>query len=173
MSNPILLAVITGLATGIASGWLTSSLRIRWSRTATGGSESNIAAGSRNVQGSSGAQVAVSRRGPISMTNVARERPAQLSATIESSAGPGFPKQVLVLTNLGERPVEDLIADAAPDGGAFMLQPNWANFPHRLSAGQRAGVSCVTTGAGIVRLTVSYVEDGSPKGPMLLEALHQ
>jgi hypothetical protein len=78
-----------------------------------------------------------------------------------------------VLRNIGERPAEELIVAAAPDGGAFLAQPNWAAFPSRLAGGDHAAVPCSTTGTGLVKLTGRYVTDGSPTGPILLEATHR
>jgi hypothetical protein len=174
MSNPILLAVITGLASGAASGFLTSSWHIRRTLSARAESGGQALAGNRNLQGSGSAQV-VSARGHASVSNttMASERPAQLSATVERSPDPGLPRQVLVLRNIGERPVEELVVDAVPDGGAFLAQPNWATFPSRLAGGDQAAVPCSTTGAGLVKLTARYVESGSPTGPILLEASHR
>jgi hypothetical protein len=174
MSNPILLAVITGLASGAASGWLTSSWHIRKTLSARAESGGQAQAGNRNLQGSGAAQVASARgRASVSQTTVASERPAQLSATVERSPDPGLPRQVLVLRNIGERPVEELVVAAGPDGGAFLAQPNWAAFPSRLAGGDHAAVPCATTGAGLVKLTARYVADGSLAGPILLEATHR
>lgn len=174
MSYQILLAVITGLATGAASGWLTSSWHVRRTLSAKAESSGQAQAGGRNLQGRDAAQVA-SARGHASVwqTTVARERPAQLSATVEPSPGPGLPRQVLVLRNIGERPVEELVVAATLDGGAFYAQPNWAAFPSRLAGGDQAAVPCSTSGAGLVKLTARYVSDGSLTGPILLEATHR
>jgi hypothetical protein len=174
MSNSILLAVITGLATGAASGWLTSSWHIRRTVTTQAKSGGQAQVGNRNLEGSGAAQVASAKgRASILQTTVARERPAQLSATVERSSDPGLPRQVLVLRNLGERPVEELVVAAAPDGGAFLAQPNWATFPSRLAGGDHVAVPCSTTGAGLVKLTAQYVADGALTGPILLEATHR
>jgi hypothetical protein len=174
MSNPILLAVVTGLASGAASGWLTSSWHIRKTLSAHAEVGGLAQAGNQNLQGTSGALVASARgRASVSQTTVTRERPAQLSATVERSPELGLPRQVLVLRNIGERPVDELIVAAAPDGGAFLVQPNWATFPSRLAGGDHAAVACATTGAGLVKLTARYVADGAQTGPILLEATHR
>jgi hypothetical protein len=173
VSNPILLAAITGIATGAASGWLTSSWHIRRTLSAQAKSGGLAQAGNRNLQGSGAAMVVSARgRASVSQTAVARERPAQLSATVERSPDPGLPRQVLVLRNIGERPVEELVVTAAPDGGAFIAQPNWATFPSRIAGGDYAAVPCSTTGTGVVKLAATYVDDGSLTGPILLEATH-
>lgn len=174
MSNPILLAVITGLASGAASGWLTSSWHIRRTLSARAGSGGQAQAGNRNLQGSGSAHVASARgHASVSQTTIANERQAQLSATVERSPDPGLPRQVLVLRNIGERPVEELVVDATPGGGAFLAQPNWATFPSRLAGGDHAAVPCSTTGAGLVKFTARYVADGLLTGPILLEATHR
>jgi hypothetical protein len=174
MSNPILLAIITGVASGAASGWLTSSWHIRRTLSAKAESGGIAQVGNRNLQGSGAAQVVSARgRASVTQTTLAHERPAQLSATVERSPGPGLPGQVLVLRNIGERPVEELVVAAAPDGGAFLAQPNWVTFPSRLAGGEHTAVPCSTTGAGLVKFTARYVADGSATGPILLEASHR
>ncbi len=173
MLNPILLAAITGLASGAASGWLTSSWHIRSTHSAKSESGSQAAAGRGNVLAGTGGQAASTKRGSISLTTVARERPAQLSATIERSSDPGLPRQVLVLRNIGERPVDSLIVGPTPDGGGFLAQPNWASFPAHLAGAQRASVLCSTSGTGFVTFTATYTDDNSPKGPILLQATHE
>jgi len=172
MSDTIVLAVISGLVSGAASGWLTSNLHIRSMRSSRADSGSQVASGRGNVVAAGGGQAASAKRGSISQTTIASERPAQLTATVERSPDPGLPRQVLVVRNIGDRPVDDLLVRPTHDGGGFLTQPNWANFPAHLSGGQRVAVLCVTSGAGYVTFQVSYVDGGSATGPILLQATH-
>jgi hypothetical protein len=177
MSNPVLVAVISGLAsgvaTGIASGALTSSIYIRRAQNANAVASGSQAGTGRQVAQVGGGGSAVNVRGRHFTLNAAGERPARLSASVRRSGEPGLPRQVLILRNIGDRSADELVVRAGDGDGRFVAQPDWHSFPHHLSGGQHASVPCRTTGAGYVTMTVQFVDAGSLVGPIYLEAAHE
>ena len=110
----------------------------------------------------------------MSQTTIANERQAQLSATVERSPDPGLPRQVLVLRNIGERPVEELVVDATMGGGgAFLAQPNWGNLSFPPGWGRSRCSALFDHRCRLVKFTARYVADGLLTGPILLEATHR
>jgi hypothetical protein len=106
------------------------------------------------------------------LTNVERERRAQLSAVVTSRTSPGLPKQVLRIRNVGEAAAETLVVGPAPGGGAFTAQPNWAAAPKRIAGGESVDLACVTSGSGLVSFIASFTDRGEEIGPQLIEATH-
>lgn len=177
MSSQILVAVLggvaSGLATGLVSGAVASNIYIRRAQNANALAAGSQAATGRQVAQASGGGPAMNIRGKHFSLNAAGERPARLRASVQRSAGPGLPKQVLVLQNVGDRPAAELVVRVGADGGGFVAQPDWHGFPHQLAGGQRASVPCLTAGAGYVTLTVQFTDGGSAVGPTYLEATHE
>jgi hypothetical protein len=177
MTGDIIAAVISGIISGALSGAAASSIYIRRTHSSSAGSHSQAVTGMGNqpTQAGGGGQAASSRRGNVTQTihNEAVGRKAQLIAAVTRSIDKGLPKQSLVLRNVGDAPADGLALAPDPSGGGFTAQPNWQAYPKGLGAGQQAGLPCVTSGAGLVTFIVSFIDDGSAQGPIVMEAAHE
>jgi hypothetical protein len=177
MSSELLAAVLSGLVSGLVGGFAASSLHIRFSRSSHAQSSGPAVTGrSHQTASATGSSfAAATRKGNIThnVSSVTRERRPQIAARVLRKTGAGLPSQVIVIENLGQAAAEDLVLQPAPDGGGFMVQPNWAAFPQRLPGGQPVEAPCVTTGRGMVAFLATYRDEDQPMGPLLIQATHE
>lgn len=173
MVNEIVGAVIGGLVSGAVGGVLASRFYIRRYQTAM--AQGNAISGSGNQQADGPAQMARSKSGPINQTvSLSKQgRRAELAAAVEQRIVAGLREQVLVLSNLGDTPIENLRMSDVPDRGGFSTPPDWTRAPRTLSGGRSVELPCVTRGAGLVRFVAQFESEAGSIPPTIVEATHQ